>query len=463
MFSYFNSPQQKKERIESLQKEIDILIDPYIDTNNGELDYRTLSKNDEAIKKYKALTHQLYLTEGTPVVERIEKKLADTPIHYLWIGPPAQIAGQDIGGPMAMAKVNKSNPITFWCLEEQQSYYADKFKDYKNITVSSVESHIKAKLAPGSTMKTDAEILQDIMDTCLKKEGRGSIRDRVTFKEAFSLFLLQSTGGYVLDSNVLPTSEEKISLGARPTLTVPAIQTPVKHRKDLECWMMYSPKAENKEAKTIFTKFYLLWKQAENLRATLIETKQSLEAYYDLISNIILLPIFEVFKQNMVGVFNTKIGTENNFVDVPELGLHKTYSNTHRFEMRSKYEPGLFGAEGRDKDQVPNEIFFLIRNQNKIQLKAYIEARGDVNDRITKTNSESGVYIGETPLHFAARLKASSEIIKMLLEAGADIELRVKYPTKEYSVRELLLQNKEYASILNTFEESRKRKLDKAA
>jgi len=378
-------------------------------------------------------------------------------INYLWIGPPAQIAGHDIGGPIEMAEQDQSQPVVFWCLEKHKKYYDDKFKQYKNIIVKSAEEFVKAGLDHESKSATEAELVKQIMDVCLGGD-RGAIRDYVTVKEAFSLYLLQSVDGYILDSNVLPVEQEvKREFSHRDAVSFPVLQSPPKKHNHLDCWMMYGPKG-NQAASKILKLFHTKWWEREQYRAELLEQRKDLKDYYSWMSSVITESIFAVYQNDGLGLIDTRSDKDKLFIDVPELGLHKTYSNTHKYEMRSKYEPNLFGAKGRESDTKLNEIFYLAAADNVPQLKVFIKHGGDINDQVKA--GITGFYEGETPLHIAIRYQKLNAL-KELLTAGAKLDLKAKYPAAygELTAGELA-ERPEYSKckeILDSFANSQKK------
>jgi hypothetical protein len=456
----FSAPPPKKP-IPVLKEEIERLLVPFKD-KEGEIDYDLLSKNENAFLVYRELTYHLHQQESAVILAAKEKSLAEKkpsepPINYIWIGPPAQIPGQDIGGPIEMAKVNQENPITFWCLEEQKSYYIDKFKEYKNITIHSLETHLREKQDPESKISNDAKLMQKLLDTCLKEAGRGSIRDRVTVKDAFSLFLLHSIGGYILDTNVLPLKEDKLSLKSYDKVGFPCLKKPVLLPCDLECWLMFSPNPMHEQAKLLFSGYYSLWLESENLRKTLSDKNKSLKEYYDFMGKPIMRPILDVYQRYKCHLFDAKPHKHNYYTDIPDLGLRKTYNNTHVFvPQKNKYDPKLFDSKNQDQDERPSEIFFLVYSRNIVQLKVFIASGGNVNEQI-KTPLENLIDAGETPLHLAIRTKALKEVIQLLLESGAEPDLAITYQNKTLpTARELtqLAAHSKYADIINTFEKN---------
>ena len=127
--------------------------------------------------------------------------------------------------------------------------------------------------------------------------------------------------------------------------------------------------------------------------------------------------------------------------------MRKTYSNTHVFYLRSKYEPGLFGAPLAKEDKKLSEIFYLIMANNIPQLRIFIENKGNINEQIVQPETKA-FFKGETPLHIAIRSKASKEVIKLLMNAGANLDLVAEYPKKAQSIRNLLLSNPNYSALL---------------
>jgi hypothetical protein len=351
-------------------------------------------------------------------------------INYIWIGPASSIPGHDIGGPIAMAEANidnpNANPIVFWCLEKYRSEYENKFKDY-NIQVRSIESQIHLAENSGSPdLVASARLLKNIYETCLN-DDRNSIRDRVTFKDAASFFLLQSVGGYVIDTNVLPIEQKPFTLPAFDVFQAPSTNFYIAEPGHLECWMLYAPGKENNQAKEMLRMYHAKWEAAEKIRKETL-----LDNYQDALGHAVMDPIFKCYSQHSIETFSTKPHRENFYRDILNMNLRKTYSNTHRETKTS-------------------EIFYLTLGSNIPQLRAFIRHGGNVNEKII--TPEEGFYKDETALYLAIRSRCRPEIIRMLLEAGANPDAEVVYHSKITTPREMMpLINKEYLAILQTIE-----------
>lgn len=181
-------------------------------------------------------------------------------IHYLWVGQPTEkntttaIAGHDIAGPIEMVRElkrqagekEKTNPIKFWCLEEYASFYQERFKaEAVDIEVCPIERLLREESR--GHLATRAEKLLEYKASHLNIDD---IQSKVMFKDAFSLFLLASQGGYFFDTNVFPQKDKIISLPENPTVTTA--------RSPDGCndfFMMYSPERGNPQMLKAFDRW----------------------------------------------------------------------------------------------------------------------------------------------------------------------------------------------------------------
>jgi hypothetical protein len=189
-------------------------------------------------------------------------------VHYIWVGPPPKETGgepgHDVLGPVKMASLNSSNPLQFWCLEEQQQKYIERFKQYKNITVVAIESFLKIRQSKESIFFAEAAATMTILSEHLRLE-RNTVRDKVSVKNIFSLFLLLSQGGYVADTNIIPaTSVREISLPTLYELYVPRSYNPDLQRYQIDYWIMYSQQA-GLNIKTAFDCYVSRWQQVQKI------------------------------------------------------------------------------------------------------------------------------------------------------------------------------------------------------
>lgn len=392
-----------------------------------------------------------------------EKKSSSPIINYIWIGDPIEaggpgIPGHDIGGPKSMAEVNKENPLIFWCLDAHVEKYREKFKEHKNIEVRSVEKHI-TECATDPRFEQSAKILQEILTRSLHTDERGSIRDRVTLKDAFSLFLLLSVGGYTLDTNIEPMNEKEHSLPKKDDIRVITFEKKPTSHLGVEVWTMYSPAVNLEVMQNIIVEFHKRWLETEELR----KKEGPSEPYYRSLGPMITIPLFEAMRRKEISSFIATESPSGSFATVKELGTHKTLSNTHKFEMRKKYDSKFITSTGAS-EQV-SEIFFAAGVGNTKALERLIKYGADINETINK--KISGCYIGETPLHLAI-LTQQTASIELLLSKGADLEKKVNIPPLggELSARELMMHERYKAvcePILKKHDENQSRPVAKKA
>lgn len=355
-------------------------------------------------------------------------------LHYIWVGPPNKagvgVPGHDVAGPIEMAKANKNNPIQFWCLYDHIEYYKDKFKDYP-IQVAAIEVHIRA-CSEVLEFQFETDYLIEIILTCLDK-ARDSIRDRVTVKEAFSLLLLYTLGGYTLDTNIMP-DRAKVKLPGYLTFHAPAF-TENPYPGDIEFWMLYSPAKGDIKAKELLDKFYKKWLKSEEYRKKYGEDAR----YYELAAAI--MPIMKVFRRGGMDLWIVP-NLESNFIQVKELGLIKYYSNTHKYQSRKIYNPRLFQKQGSGR----HELFSAVQYPDTSFLKSLISYGVDVNMRVSKTTPYS--YKNETALHIAVS-RDNLPAAMLLLEAGANPDLLAIYPGGvKKTARELMDDKPEFSEVL---------------
>jgi len=224
-------------------------------------------------------------------------------LNYIWIGPPLETNKEntfpiDTHGPKEMDLAIKQYPgqykINFWCLEAQVTHYQTQFDP--SINVLSIEKFVTDMQATDSVRATKMNlIIQSLLDS-----ARNRIRDRVTVKDLFSLFLLSARGDYTLDTNILPMkkadSSYQINLPRHDVFKVPAIHFPVRQAEDIDCWMMHAPRENptkvyytDSAVKKVFDAFYLQWK----MKAEALFTKEGYsEAYHEALCDSMIDNIF---------------------------------------------------------------------------------------------------------------------------------------------------------------------------
>ncbi|HGE4927636.1 TPA: hypothetical protein ACGG4Q_001869 [Legionella pneumophila] len=181
-------------------------------------------------------------------------------IHYLWVGLPtkmnssASIAGHDVAGPIKMAKALQSqaqgkpiNPIKFWCLEQHQDFYQKLFNDAGvTIEVCGIEEIIRQESQ--GELRDQALFVQKFLNDNLPSGQNSDIKQRVMFKDLFSLFLLVCQPGYFLDTNVFPATDREINLPGRDTVATAKSG----FQKSNDFYLMYSPQRNDSQMSEIF-------------------------------------------------------------------------------------------------------------------------------------------------------------------------------------------------------------------
>ncbi|RDI45230.1 hypothetical protein [Aquicella lusitana] len=206
-------------------------------------------------------------------------------IHYVWVGRPSpsdadrkteiglEKKGHDREGPEAMAKKNNVNPIYYWCLDDYVSDYKQIFNKNKNIKVFSIQKYVEQYLKMAQKNRDGEAILiaqqmQEIIKFHLKNKERATVRDLVTIKDAFTLFLHvtkddpqhKTLNGprYTLDTNVKPREDiQSLSLPYSTKFAYPNLEGSIN-----DCWGIYSPDIKPHIPYQIWKGFFKKWNVA---------------------------------------------------------------------------------------------------------------------------------------------------------------------------------------------------------
>ncbi|CAM3469420.1 hypothetical protein G4177_05250 [Corallococcus sp. ZKHCc1 1396] len=132
-------------------------------------------------------------------------------VHYTWIGPPPADRQRDIAEPRLLAgRVGKGVKIYFWCLDAQVAAYTRDFAAHANVTVRGMQAFLAGAATKAYRWyywykESDdwaVAAITDILNWGLTVGTPPSYRAFV--KDAWSLFLMYTWGGYVLDAGVGP-------------------------------------------------------------------------------------------------------------------------------------------------------------------------------------------------------------------------------------------------------------------
>lgn len=348
------------------------------------------------------------------------------PIHFIWSGPPpiaseGGVPGHDILGPVQMASHvdTKNNEIIFWCLEEHLTHYQHKFHGMP-ITVQAIEPYLRDQKIKETETPYAAEILL-LISKLLETQERGEIRDYVTVKELMAFYLLYETGGYVLDTNILPNTGHAITFPEYDRFMLPAHGNATANARKTDIWMMYAPPQHSRYAERALSQFLQSVTYAEEgyfhpeMRLGYIAeffehmgkagvTAATSDPHGLVYPNSAIIGLWETTKQN------AEDETYYSLV-VPELGLTKFYYNTHKFERFLEHRAGVVVPH----DQLHQEVIHGHLENIKIMCS---ENPAVVNRCISNES-----YTNLSPLH-AAIIFQQVTIAKWLLANGADTKAR---------------------------------------
>lgn len=389
-------------------------------------------------------------TIGSHLQETPSVKSPFPPIHYTWIGPPggSGIRGHDIASPRLMAMKNKDNPIIFWCLKDFQNHYEKQFAGTR-VQVRSVDECLE-RLAPS---RLEGELSELDEQTCtpeqaalelrklrnrfsgnltsLNNESKYCGRDKIVFKDLFTLFLLMTQGGYTLDTNVLPIAGRQIvSLPQQNNqdLMISHIKKGAK-RPGKDVFLMYS--SMNEETKINDTAKRALCQQY-HYDLELEQHRRNENTYIKFHGTTLLYTLSECNSGAFQGAYHVAQESQEmpaQQVAFEDLGIEKIYYNTH-YEMQVM---SAISCAQKDFESMQNELIHpsprSVRRYHPLHMAA---SQGNVahltillsEGEDVNTRSLYDDEVGATPLHHAVK-HGKTEAVKFLLDHGADPTLEV--------------------------------------
>ena len=376
----------------------------------------------------------------------------DPSINYTWIGPPPSakkgVGGHDTACAIKMAEQNQTNPIVFWCLDEHKDHYIKTFEAFPNITVKSVESALDEY--PSDSKQISQNDFPNFPENCtthqaamamreLKKifldSPNSTVRDRVAFKDFFTLFLLIAKGGYIADTNIEPIENSAVNLKDHSEMKIAGFTDPNKSERVSECFLMYSPRDNNQKARErkIFSNY------VRSINNILLFRNNNKEIYGKFLGNTMIDSITKEKPAYIEG----KIKDSRRSVEFQEMNVIKHYYNTH---IASYDEVSLSSMRNDDfmstdhtkltkliveKGLKMHPLYSASTNGDRREIELLVLGGADVNQRSLCKNS-----VGETPLHCAIKSN-NVEVVKLLLSLGANLSLEAYYkksPNDPHSV-----------------------------
>jgi hypothetical protein len=360
----------------------------------------------------------------------IETPPSYAPISYIWIGELTDekkgISGHDFAGPMAMAAVNKKNPIFFYCLDAYKAEYERQFSGHKNIEIVSIEAYLEKGLRVFPELVAP---VKNLFDTSLNRlslptQDRPaepvSTRDRVTVKDAMAFLLLYAGNmrdtatapGFIIDTNVRPSEEgTPLQLPCFDKIYIPGFNSSDDHSFD--CWAMYSPRQGTAEAKYFLTQYLAAWRQAQEVR--IAKGAGSLE-YFDALGKG-LMSLGSAIKEGTISTWETSFRGEGMIIKLPMLGIRKTYYNTHKPFNRARYDKG-------DNEGFDMAFRAVIFNHPEV-IQDLVEAKQNMSEPLVK--SSENMVVGMTPLHYALKMNYWS-CVCVLLKGKANLLQQAQFP-----------------------------------
>lgn len=394
------------------------------------------------------------------------------PVHFVRIDDQElendkSIKGHATGGPIRIAKVNKVNPLFFWCLEIHLIHYKKLLSQY-GIHVFAVEHYLQAKMQeeqyrsiagqPLSASEIQYPLsaphfLDKIIHDVLLNAGRNKTRDRTNIKVVFVFFLLMEfERSYALDTNIYPLNQSDLEFpnDAAPFKMVYTGLPNKITREDImagetDIWLLYSSCSQT--AKAVFSYYQKKWPSIEqgflNNGGYTLDYHRSCAA----LAREALAAVCDVMEVWYCSSLHCR-------VTVPDLKLEKFYYLTHRPENSELYDsPGVVDPGGKiikiisdycDEPKLSSSMFsFLCRSNYRQretavhlmidwhpinmeararQLERMLEDGEDVNQRVM-----TGPYAGESLLFKAVR-EINIECVRVILKFNPDLNFTALHP-----------------------------------
>ena len=247
-------------------------------------------------------------------------------LNFIWVGKPRSQLGEPLGTDLEhvvqMAK-KANNPVSFYCLEEHEQEYKKILKEnnVKNVSVVSIDKHIDKMANTKSSFSEQGKQMQSMRDELLNPP-RNRIIDKVTFKDAFSLFILATKGGYTLDTNIqLDSTDKKFTFPKQADFHYPwSMGVP-------EVWMMYAPQ-KSQDAQDALTHYLKKWGGVQDIIRNNLKNPPAVYDYHRQITGLMTDSVDNGKYDDTDWKYAISDGGYK--ATIPALPIAKNYGNSHK-------------------------------------------------------------------------------------------------------------------------------------
>lgn len=172
--------------------------------------------------------------------------------------------------------------MLFFCLKDHLIHYRKELSKY-GIWVYSIEDTLNENHSI-KEVRLAAKKVKAVMQKCLAL-GRGSVRDRVTIKEFFGLFVSLSFCGYVADTNHFPMVGSPVFFPHRyEEFRVVADSLSPKYLNETDVYLTYTPRKNPARAASALKAFYYRFNEAD----AIYEQEDYSERYYTEMTKVVM-------------------------------------------------------------------------------------------------------------------------------------------------------------------------------
>ncbi|HHT0594871.1 TPA: ankyrin repeat domain-containing protein [Legionella anisa] len=265
----------------------------------------------------------------------VKEKSVELPkVNYLWVGPPKiDLSGENKLGSDVEDVIDVSrratNTICYYCLDEHVQHYHDLFqKNGCHVEVKSIDKYIaNMQKHENLYIREKADKMVEVRKELLT-EPRNRIIDKVTFKDAFALFLLATEGGYTLDAGI------KLAEGITH-FTFPEednFKAPV--AAEYECWMLYASPHKLYQSRIILDSYLSRWDHAQKIIREKVSDIDRISRFHGQITFLMIDSIkcgLKSIQNNHLDKWRFQFDkTNTSLAKVSGFPIIKIYRNTHK-------------------------------------------------------------------------------------------------------------------------------------